>query len=177
MRARGKPMLHRIVVNVIQMFFIVFGVSNLMLPKLPLPHAATTVLQARDGTALLAPAMIEPSMGEFRFDARPARRVIRIIGRKRPNRVKVIGEEDHSDRLEGPLPEAVVDDVTKDRTCQVRAENWASILGDKGEEIRPAANMSPAVAGHERNLALFKVRSRAVLGIRQGVPTRNDPVR
>ena len=89
-------------------------------------------------SGLVPVRLVQPIAGELRFDFRPAGWEIFIAFRQRPNRVEMIGQEHHRDKIEGPLAKAFRNRAVKNGASEVGAKNWLSVFGDDGEEIGAA---------------------------------------
>src|SRR6185436_12772214 len=89
MRTFGQAVPHGIVMDVIQMVLKIRWVLNRVLPESSLPNFALTMAGTRDVERL--EWMLFQCFGEQRFDSADALGEIRIVGRKCPHPVQVIG--------------------------------------------------------------------------------------
>src|SRR5262245_40615514 len=92
-------MLHRIIVDVVEVTLQIHLVPDRMLPEFRLPNAPPGVADASIRLRLLDAADGKPCFGKLFLDPAPALREISVRERKRPDGVKVVGQK--HDRL-GP---------------------------------------------------------------------------
>jgi len=113
MRAIRQPMLHGIVVNVINVRLQIAIVSDFMFPEMSLPHAAPAMANSRSRPVLFHAAPSQKFVTELRFDRCDARRVVGIAGRQRQKKMPVVRQQHNRVNLKGPTNTTLVNRLPK----------------------------------------------------------------
>ena len=92
--------LSRIPVTVIGTAFQVIFITNRVFPVTLLPDSTQATFRSRFGLRKLSAASVEPSLGEFLLDPHPAKRIAIITGRKGPDSVPMIWQQDDGNNFE-----------------------------------------------------------------------------
>jgi hypothetical protein len=131
-------MLNRIPMDIIHVPVKVFIVTDHVLPKAALPNAAF----APFGATLRNPFVFFESSGKPAFDQTPTGRKIRVSGRKRPDAMKVVRQNDNRFKVER-MPKS---DVSKRGPQEINALNQQSISPAFGkiDREKPCSSRQPS---------------------------------
>jgi hypothetical protein len=151
-RALGQSMLHRVVMDVIQVMIKIILVANQVFPETALPDPAISLPRAGLGAGPLAPAIGQICTGEGRFDEGDAGGEIGILFRQRQDQMKVVVEEDDGIKGKWAGLAAGVDGLTKQGAGGGLGEDRSTVMSDEGEEERPARPKCTTIVGHDGNI-------------------------
>ena len=143
-----QAVLDRVPVQIVEVRFQVIFVAASVIPEPPLPHAALLAFPAGRRNVAFCSASVQEGIGEFRLDAAPARRVVAVVQRHRPDCVKMIRQHDDSADFEGMLASDFPKGSPQCCDTDRRGEDGPSLVGHHSEEVGLARQMPAAVVGH-----------------------------
>ena len=146
--ALDVPMLHCIVVNVIEVPLKIIGVLQSMLPKSRLPDAAAALALSSRANAFFCPTEAPPFLRELLFDPTPARRIFGVAARKGPDRMQVLGQKDEGVDFKGPFQLAFTKNAPEEVPRRRLGEKFRTAIRHQGEEKRAAGNPGTSVIWH-----------------------------
>ena len=140
---RNQPMLHRIVVDVVDMTFEISFIANIVFPIAPQPYsffplgdfARRTSQGAREGS------------GKSTFDEIPSQRKIRIVLGQLPYRMKMVGE--NTDRNRFKRTACLSRAIRLAKAIDVSGQQIARPIGKRyGEKECTALDICPSISRH-----------------------------
>ena len=151
-RAIDVAVLHRVVMNVIQMAIAIVFVSNRVFPKPALPDAARPLADAGAESRLLAAAGGEVASREGGLDQGEPPGKIRVAIGQRDEQMQMTVQQ--HDRLQHKWVQraAMLDGVAKQYTGGFVCEEGGPAFGDEGEEECAAGLNRPPIVGQELNV-------------------------
>ena len=156
-RAGDIPVFDGVAQTIGDMRLEVRGVADAMLPVASLPDpgfaffAFTRCQKRRVGRSAHLPALRAHGTGEMMLDLAPALRKGIVAGWQRPDRVKVIWQNDHGIAYHRRVADG--GDVGRAQIMNPVDEQFGGSVGQgNGEEIGCAGNARSAVTGHAATL-------------------------
>jgi len=157
-RTLHQPVLHRVVVDVVEVVFVVLLIFERMLPKLWLPHAASPITAAASGLRLLRASQGEPRLRELLLDPCPTPGVLIVARRQRPDGMKMVGQQHNGVDHERPSRSARSQEASQQCSCRLITEKLRSPVCHQREEERSAGNIRTSPVGHGITIAETRAR-------------------
>lgn len=142
MKRRPRPVCHpldqtvfqRIDVHIIKAPFYIPLILASVLEKPTLPHPLFFTLLATAVDVSTMSVFTQPTPGKFGFDASPACRVIPIIPRQLPYRMKVVRKQNNCRNLKSTVPTHGIYGFSEQSTPQSSGQNRPTLVSHDCEE-------------------------------------------
>ena len=116
-------------------------VSNDMFPESPLPYRSLPMAPPRFTQIAFAFTTTQEIAGESLFHHPPTKRIVGVTFGKRPNRMEVVGKQNHGDNFKRSLSADRIQGTAQATAAHIRVENRPSFMGHGGEEVSPAGHI------------------------------------
>ena len=151
-RAIDVAMLHRVVMDVIQMAIAVGFIADGVFPEAPLPDAARSLAEPGARSRLLAAAAGEERSREGGFDGCDSAGKIGIAIGQRDQKMQMIVQQDDRTQHKRVQLAAMLDGLAKQCARGIAVKDLCPPLGDNGEEERATGLNRPPIVGHRASL-------------------------
>ena len=122
--------------------------SALALINPALPHPALSLFRPGIGSSPFDSAAGQERGRERLLDPLPAVGVLAVAGRKSPDGVEVVRQQDDRDEFERAAPLRRRDRPAETPSAQVGRQNRTPLVGHHGEEVGPTRDVVPSVVRH-----------------------------
>ena len=123
-------------------------VSDGVLPVFRLENTPTVITLTAGGERLFLAPRGQPSTGKAGLDPSPTSRIGVIAGRKRPDRVEMLGQQDDRVDLERTANPAFAKRRSQEVSRSRVIEDRRATVGHDGKEKDPARHEIPSVVWH-----------------------------
>ncbi len=140
-------MFKRVDVKVVHTPLEIWIVTTCVLEESSLPNAPFPLSNATCRTGSLGTPIPSPSLGKCCLDPSPSCRVVGITTRQRPNRMKMVREQDDGCDLEWHFYADILNCVPQRLSTEVSCEDRLAVICDDREEV-DLSNAGTTVSAH-----------------------------